>query len=391
MSKQRVQGGSGVEELRGSSVATDEQGASGEDLATALHGPLSVAVCIGVYNQAPYLRPCVESILAQSYPVREIWISDDASTDETPQVVEQLCRQYPQIRAHRQPVNRGIAENLSWVLAQPKTDLVGRIDSDDCYEPRYIEVLASLLAAHPRAGYAHCDIREVDAQGQLRRIRRLSRGVEFESGEQSLRRSASGYRVAANCLLFRASALGEAQYYLPSRSWKSAEDWFLSLRLAALGWGNVYAAQVLASYRVWDDAGQLRFRRKLDEVESLIRIYAETLEPAYEKRRWSTAGLKRNRCNAALNYVDVLDAPQFSDKERRLLETRLRALGDSWRLSLLIRLSNAGLGSWLRFFLRLKLQARDRIKGLLRRSRAGSEKAAPRALASPANKRGRQE
>ena len=38
----------------------------------------TVAVCIGTYNQAQYLRGSIESALAQTYPIQEIWVADDA-------------------------------------------------------------------------------------------------------------------------------------------------------------------------------------------------------------------------------------------------------------------------------------------------------------------------
>ncbi|NEP29786.1 glycosyltransferase family 2 protein, partial [Moorena sp. SIO3I6] len=74
-----------------------------------------VAICIPTYNQAQYLWESVGSACGQTYPNVEVWVSDDASTDETPEVMAQLCQQFPQVRYYRQPKNLGMAANNNWV------------------------------------------------------------------------------------------------------------------------------------------------------------------------------------------------------------------------------------------------------------------------------------
>jgi hypothetical protein len=37
--------------------------------------------------------------------------------------------------------------------------------------------------------------------------------------------NASGYRTAANCILYRAQALREVNYYIPNLDWRTCEDW----------------------------------------------------------------------------------------------------------------------------------------------------------------------
>lgn len=342
---------------------------NGEPPVEPLSRKLTVAVCIGTYNQAPFLRECVESILAQSYPVSEIWISDDASTDNTAEVLAELGRLYPTVHCYRQPVNLGIAGNLSWVLAQPQTDLIGRIDSDDRYEPEYIATLVRLLAEHPQAGYAHCDIHEINSAGERLRVRRLSRSAAYEPPDVALRRSASGYRVAANCLLYRAQALRQADYYHPNAGWRSAEDWDLVLRITIHGWGNAYAPQPLASYRVWDDEQQTRFRRRSGELESLIKIYRDRLEPAYLRRGWSTAPLRKYRINRALWFVDTQSSSQLRLEEKRQFRQRMLVLGDSFSLRFWLLMSAVGLGPLLPRYFALKFRAYDGVKSVLRRLR----------------------
>lgn len=352
---------------------------------SATYDAPSVSVCIGTYNQAQYLTECIESVLAQTYPIKEIWVSDDASTDGTREVMAEICKRHSTVRYHRHAVNLGIARNLSLVLAQPSTELIARIDSDDRLEAGFAATLADLMTEYPRAGYAHSDVYEIDGHGARTRVRRLYRSQVYESPEESLKKGAQGYRVAANCILFRAAALKQANYYYANDSWRSAEDWDLSLRVAILGWGNVYAATPLASYRVWDDSGLARFKRKVPEIECVTKVYKDTLAPEYIKRGWDTEILRKNMRSRAVAYADALDSPHFSEAEREIYKQRLRELGDSAGLSLAIFLARTGSNPLVRSVRRAKIRMKDLAKdwlGAIRRSEGGDRNAETGAAAA---------
>ena len=328
--------------------------------------PLSVGICIGTYNQGQYLRGSIESALAQSYPIQEIWIADDGSTDDTQAITLEYCAKHSNVHYHRHPENVGPARNLSWVLGKPETDLVVRLDSDDRLEPDYVKVLAGLMFKYPQAGYAHCDVWETDGEGRRSRPRQLSRTIEYEEPEAALKSNSNGLRTAANCILFRASAIREANYYLAHPTWKASEDWDLALRMSLNGWGNVYAAQKLTNYRQWDDPRGERAYRKIQEVSSNTEIFKTVLIPAYEQRGWSTAPLLRNMRSKAVGFADSLDSPNFSEKDREEYKTYLRDLGDSAELSLAIALAEMGVNPLLRKWKRSKRRVRDTVKRLLR-------------------------
>jgi glycosyltransferase involved in cell wall biosynthesis len=327
---------------------------------------LTVAICIGTYNQSQYLRASIESALAQTYPIQEFWVADDASTDDTSAVMAEICKQYPHIRYYRQPKNLALPGNLSWLLAQPKTDLIVRLDSDDRLEPNYVAVLAGLMQQYPRAAFAHCDIGELDRDNQRPRVRRLNRTKTFESGEEALRSNASGYRTAANCILYRAEALREVNYYIPNLDWRTCEDWDMVLRMAAKGWGNVYAPQVLSNYRVWDDAQNVRAKRKMSEVMTNIAIYKDTLIPEYRRRGWSIAPLERNMRSRAIAFADALDSPLFSEEDRVRYKALLRELYPSMALTFAITLAAIGLNPAVRWWAKTRIRTKDAIKVILR-------------------------
>lgn len=57
-----------------------------------------VSVLVPARNEARNIRRCLESLLAQDYPLMEVLVLDDGSTDETPEIVAEMARQDPRLR-----------------------------------------------------------------------------------------------------------------------------------------------------------------------------------------------------------------------------------------------------------------------------------------------------
>jgi cellulose synthase/poly-beta-1,6-N-acetylglucosamine synthase-like glycosyltransferase len=287
----------------------------------------SVAICIPTFNQAVYLEEAVGSALAQTHPC-EVWVSDDASTDETPEVMARLLRKYPQIKHVRHKQNLGMSGNPRWIVQQPDTEYIVKLDSDDELHSNYVEKLLQALQANPSAGYAHASVQEIDDQGRKQKKRFLARNAGCQNAEDSLRTSVSGYRVAANICMFRRVALQRVDYYRNNLSF--ADDWDLAVRLADAGWGNVYVNEVLASYRVWNTP--VRSRRKLAEVEGCRRVIEDSLVPAFSRRNWDLKPISKSRRQLALRHAEALGSNQFAELERSELKEALCRLGDSCAL-----------------------------------------------------------
>jgi glycosyltransferase involved in cell wall biosynthesis len=287
-------------------------------------------VCIPTYNQSRYLREAIKSVAQQTAPVR-LLVSNDASPDDTVQVLEELQRQY-RFEAVHHKTNLGISANLQWMLRQPATPLIMRLDSDDVLHPEYIRELSELLARFPKAGYAHCAVEEIDGEDNRLGERRLARLHEYQDSTSSLKASVNGYQVAANILLFRREALESVDFGAGSAKLNFVEDYDLSVRLADADWGNVYSNKVLASYRMWSGSSRPVAGRKLIEVQGLSQIFAGSLNTAFARRGWSLAPLKRRRMELALLNSEILDRADFADGQREEMTQALLQLGGLPRL-----------------------------------------------------------
>lgn len=106
-----------------------------------------VSVCVVCYNQEKYIAQCLQSLVDQvtDFPF-EIIVSDDASTDSTPQIVQGFAEKYPNIvRPILHKKNMGAYENFKFVHAQPKAEYIAHMDGDDYALPGKLQAQADFL------------------------------------------------------------------------------------------------------------------------------------------------------------------------------------------------------------------------------------------------------
>lgn len=108
------------------------------------------AATIGIMtrNYGRYIREAIESVLTQSRADWELVISDDASTDDTPEVVAPYLSD-PRICYVRHPKNLGQAGNWGFLLDQGTAPIVTTLHADDYWLPDALETALSASAADP--------------------------------------------------------------------------------------------------------------------------------------------------------------------------------------------------------------------------------------------------
>ncbi len=98
---------------------------------------ISVVMC--TYNGAPYLRQQLDTIINQTYPIHELIVQDDQSTDGTMEILEEYAACYPFMQVHRKQQRKGIADNFLTAMAYATGDYVALSDQDDIWELTKIE------------------------------------------------------------------------------------------------------------------------------------------------------------------------------------------------------------------------------------------------------------
>ena len=105
----------------------------------------SVSVVMCTYNGAPYIPEQLDSILRQTYPIKEIIIQDDQSTDSTMEVLRAYAEKDERIRVYAVDERRGINHNFITAIDKARGDLIAWSDQDDVWLPDKVEKLVDLL------------------------------------------------------------------------------------------------------------------------------------------------------------------------------------------------------------------------------------------------------
>jgi hypothetical protein len=110
----------------------------------------NITVMVPAFNQAQYLVEAVESVLAQDYPNLDVVISDDASSDDTPDIAQRLARD-PRVKFHRSAANLGRVANYRYLLGDlARGDWVLNLDGDDCLaSTSYLRTAMTLALSDP--------------------------------------------------------------------------------------------------------------------------------------------------------------------------------------------------------------------------------------------------
>jgi glycosyltransferase involved in cell wall biosynthesis len=113
------------------------------------HSPL-LSVIVANYNNATYVRDCLDSILGQTYKNVEIIVSDDASIDNSPEIIREYETKYPGVvKGIFSAVNRGVAITRHEAILQAKGEYITSLDSDDYYsDPRKLQMEMELIINH---------------------------------------------------------------------------------------------------------------------------------------------------------------------------------------------------------------------------------------------------
>ena len=92
-----------------------------------------ISVIVPVYNVEPYLRKCVDSILAQSYSNLEVILVDDGSPDGCGAICDEYAAKDARVRVIHKP-NGGVSDARNAGLDIMTGDYVAFVDSDDWVE-----------------------------------------------------------------------------------------------------------------------------------------------------------------------------------------------------------------------------------------------------------------
>lgn len=124
--------------------------------------PTHLFVGLPTFQRPGMLRRTLASVMAQTHPHMTVLVADDASGDETEQVVREAMAKDPRIRYHRHPENVGAVANFQFIIDQADAPYFLWLSDDDVLEPDFARRLIAELEREPGAVLAACDYRVID-------------------------------------------------------------------------------------------------------------------------------------------------------------------------------------------------------------------------------------
>lgn len=113
---------------------------------------LPVSVIVPAFNAAATLPRALTSVFVQTRLPAEVIVVDDASSDQTWDVLRQFCFEHPelQVKTLRLERNGGVAgaRNAGWALAAQK--YIAFLDADDAWHPRKLELQHRWMSRNPK-------------------------------------------------------------------------------------------------------------------------------------------------------------------------------------------------------------------------------------------------
>lgn len=144
-----------------------------------------ISVIVPVYNVRPYLKRCIDSIIAQTYSNLEILLVDDGSTDGSGELCDAYARQDARVQViHKKNAGQAAARNDAIDIA--RGSYLGFVDSDDFIDCRMFEILYQDLTEHD-AQISIVAFQEFTEEKEATVSRNLM-SIECQAGEKILQK-----------------------------------------------------------------------------------------------------------------------------------------------------------------------------------------------------------
>lgn len=232
-----------------------------------------VSIVLPNRNHAEFLPDSLGAFVRQTRKNYEVLIVDDASTDNSREVIESWCAQDNRFKLIQSAQHLGINAAVMYGLKQASGEFLYIAAADDIIAPDFLEKSISMLEENPDAAFCFSDPSELNAKGDINvyplYLSTASRFFEKEQFADLLRRNF--FNVSANTILYRKVSFEDAGGYLEDLGWLS--DWFAAT-VASLRFGVCYIPECLTHLRVRKDSySAVNLKRTAEHRELVARVF----------------------------------------------------------------------------------------------------------------------
>lgn len=126
-----------------------------------------ITTVIPTFRRPQLLRRAIFSVLRQTYPHVRVAVCDNASGDETAEVVAGIMRQDPRVTYWCHPMNVGSYRNFNYGMQSVETPFFSLLSDDDMLAPHFYELGMQAFDRHSRAMFVTTNSVVIDTSGQI--------------------------------------------------------------------------------------------------------------------------------------------------------------------------------------------------------------------------------
>ncbi|MFC1496429.1 glycosyltransferase family 2 protein [Candidatus Margulisiibacteriota bacterium] len=209
---------------------------------------IKLSILMTSYNYGHYLGEALEAICSQCHDNWEIIVIDDASTDNSLEIINQFRKKYTNLRLIKNEHNRGVLYSGSRILAEARGEYIYSAAADDKVLPGFFEKSMQLLSEYPEAGLC-CSDSLLNYEGKtIKEELGLSKVPHFFPPVEVLQayKKSTVTPIKTYTAIVKRSAINSAGGYLPELKWSC--DLFAQ-NVIAFRYGFCYIPETLVMYR----------------------------------------------------------------------------------------------------------------------------------------------
>lgn len=257
----------------------------------------TVTVVIPNYNYAKYLKKRIKSILNQTYPISELIILDDASTDDSTEVIDhemsEIKKTYPNLKIQfvKNSKNSGKAI-FQWQKAfqLATSDFIWIAETDDLSSRHFLaEVMRGF--EDPEVVISYANSAAIDGRGATIANDFANRSVDktksghwkhdyINDGQDEIEKY-----FAINCTIPNVSAvvfrnnqkIPYHKYLEAAAKFSQSGDWYFYLQILTHG-KIAYKREALNFFRIHSDSTTAKSKKSLTHLEEIKTIHSEILK-----------------------------------------------------------------------------------------------------------------
>lgn len=218
---------------------------------------MKVSILVPYHNAATFIKKCAMSLFNQSYNNIEYIFVDDASNDETTEIlkdtIQKNANQRKNIKILRNNINKGIAETRNILLKEAAGDYIYFVDSDDFIEEDAIKTFANTANKH-NADIVRCCYRTISNNTAQDVIKNKIWKDKTELLRQAI---GSNDQVDAMWKLFVRRELFTQHNLFFEQGINACEDYIMSVKLFYFANCIVDIPDCLYNYRIFENSNSI--------------------------------------------------------------------------------------------------------------------------------------